>query len=188
MLTRDVIYDRIWGYDFETRSRSLDVYIGYLRAQDRGRRGGAPRPHRARRRLRRARAVSLRWRITLGLGLIAALVVIGGATAAYVTTRQRLAASLDESLRTTADRLPGVQTTGGSSNGRARRVARRRRLLPTAGVPAGSDLAPAVAAQRIDADGTVTVCIEGQAAIPVDARDRSIAAGGPAIADPHRAR
>ncbi len=25
------IYDRIWGFDFETGSRSLDVYIGYLR-------------------------------------------------------------------------------------------------------------------------------------------------------------
>jgi two-component system response regulator MprA len=33
VLTRDVIYDRIWGYDFETRSRSLDVYVGYLRAK-----------------------------------------------------------------------------------------------------------------------------------------------------------
>ena len=31
VLTRDVIYDRIWGYDFETTSRSLDVYISYLR-------------------------------------------------------------------------------------------------------------------------------------------------------------
>ena len=25
------IYERIWGYDFETSSKSLDVYIGYLR-------------------------------------------------------------------------------------------------------------------------------------------------------------
>jgi two-component system response regulator MprA len=31
VLPRDTIYDRIWGYDFETNSRSLDVYIGYLR-------------------------------------------------------------------------------------------------------------------------------------------------------------
>lgn len=31
VLSREVIYDRIWGYDFETGSRSLDVYIGYLR-------------------------------------------------------------------------------------------------------------------------------------------------------------
>jgi two-component system, OmpR family, response regulator MprA len=33
VLNRDTIYDRIWGYDFETSSRSLDVYIGYLRAK-----------------------------------------------------------------------------------------------------------------------------------------------------------
>jgi two-component system response regulator MprA len=33
VLTRDTIYDRIWGFDFETSSRSLDVYIGYLRAK-----------------------------------------------------------------------------------------------------------------------------------------------------------
>ncbi len=31
VLERDVLYDRIWGFDFETNSRSLDVYVGYLR-------------------------------------------------------------------------------------------------------------------------------------------------------------
>ncbi len=31
VLNRSVIYERIWGYDFETSSNSLDVYIGYLR-------------------------------------------------------------------------------------------------------------------------------------------------------------
>lgn len=31
VLTRDVIYERIWGFDFETGSKSLDVYVGYLR-------------------------------------------------------------------------------------------------------------------------------------------------------------
>lgn len=31
VLSRDAIYAQIWGYDFETTSRSLDVYIGYLR-------------------------------------------------------------------------------------------------------------------------------------------------------------
>ena len=25
------LYEHIWGFDFETGSRSLDVYIGYLR-------------------------------------------------------------------------------------------------------------------------------------------------------------
>jgi two-component system response regulator MprA len=41
VLARDVIYDRIWGYDFETSSRSLDVYIGYLRTKTEA--GGASR-------------------------------------------------------------------------------------------------------------------------------------------------
>ena len=31
VLTRDVIFERVWGYDFEGGSNSLDVYIGYLR-------------------------------------------------------------------------------------------------------------------------------------------------------------
>ena len=31
VLERDTLYDRIWGFNFETGSRSLDVYIGYLR-------------------------------------------------------------------------------------------------------------------------------------------------------------
>ena len=31
VLSRDTIYDRVWGYQFETGSRSLDVYVGYLR-------------------------------------------------------------------------------------------------------------------------------------------------------------
>jgi two-component system response regulator MprA len=31
VLTREVIFERIWGYDFETSSNSLDVYIGYIR-------------------------------------------------------------------------------------------------------------------------------------------------------------
>jgi two-component system, OmpR family, response regulator MprA len=31
VLPRDTIYERIWGYDFETSSKSLDVYIGYIR-------------------------------------------------------------------------------------------------------------------------------------------------------------
>lgn len=31
VMTRETLYDRIWGYDFKTSSRSLDVYVGYLR-------------------------------------------------------------------------------------------------------------------------------------------------------------
>ena len=31
VLTRERIYEAIWDHDFETNSKSLDVYIGYLR-------------------------------------------------------------------------------------------------------------------------------------------------------------
>ena len=31
VFTREQIYEEIWGYEFETSSKSLDVYIGYLR-------------------------------------------------------------------------------------------------------------------------------------------------------------
>jgi two-component system, OmpR family, response regulator MprA len=31
VLSRDVIFDKVWGYDFGPDSNSLDVYIGYLR-------------------------------------------------------------------------------------------------------------------------------------------------------------
>ena len=41
VLSRETLYERIWGYDFETSSRSLDVYIGYLRAKLEA--GGEPR-------------------------------------------------------------------------------------------------------------------------------------------------
>jgi two-component system, OmpR family, response regulator MprA len=36
VVTRDTIYERIWGFDFETSSKSLDVYIGYLRRKTEG--------------------------------------------------------------------------------------------------------------------------------------------------------
>ncbi len=41
VLGRDAIYEQIWGYDSETSSRSLDVYIGYLRTKTEA--GGEPR-------------------------------------------------------------------------------------------------------------------------------------------------
>ena len=31
VLTREVILERIWGYEFTPGSNSLEVYIGYLR-------------------------------------------------------------------------------------------------------------------------------------------------------------
>jgi two-component system response regulator MprA len=31
VLSRSVIFDRVWGYDFGAKSKALDVYVGYLR-------------------------------------------------------------------------------------------------------------------------------------------------------------
>ena len=39
--TRDQIYRDVWGFDFETSSNSLDVYVGYLRRKTEA--GGATR-------------------------------------------------------------------------------------------------------------------------------------------------
>ena len=41
VLTRSVIFERVWGYDFGPSSNSLDVYIGYLRRKTEE--GGATR-------------------------------------------------------------------------------------------------------------------------------------------------
>jgi two-component system, OmpR family, response regulator MprA len=41
VLTRSVIFERVWGYDFGPTSNSLDVYIGYLRRKTEE--GGAQR-------------------------------------------------------------------------------------------------------------------------------------------------
>jgi len=41
VLTRSVIFERVWGYDFGFGSNSLDVYIGYLRRKTEA--GGKPR-------------------------------------------------------------------------------------------------------------------------------------------------
>jgi two-component system response regulator MprA len=41
VLTRSVIFDRVWGYDFGPMSNSLEVYVGYLRRKTES--GGEPR-------------------------------------------------------------------------------------------------------------------------------------------------
>jgi two-component system response regulator MprA len=41
VLTRSLIFERVWGYDFGFGSNSLDVYIGYLRRKTEH--GGRPR-------------------------------------------------------------------------------------------------------------------------------------------------
>ena len=41
VLTREVIFEQVWGYDMDWNSNSLEVYIGYLRRKTEA--GGEPR-------------------------------------------------------------------------------------------------------------------------------------------------
>ena len=41
VLTRSVIFERVWDYDFGPDSNSLEVYVGYLRRKTEA--GGEPR-------------------------------------------------------------------------------------------------------------------------------------------------
>jgi len=116
--------------------------------------------------------VSLRWRIATGLAAIAALVSAFGATGAYLTTSRQLQQSLDDSLVTSAaalDRAPNGPGDHREPGGGSER---------SACLPPGS-YQPATAAQVIAGDGTtVTACINGAPALPVDATDRALARGG----------
>ena len=75
VLDHSTIYERIWNYDFGPDSKNLAVYIGYVRRKTEAE--GEPRlVHTVRgSRLHGAgrSIVSLRWRIALALGAIAAV-------------------------------------------------------------------------------------------------------------------
>ena len=74
VLTRSLIFERVWGYDFGPASNSLEVYVGYLRRKTGGGGRAAAAAHGARRRLRPARAMSFRRRLLLAC---AAAVAVG---------------------------------------------------------------------------------------------------------------
>jgi two-component system sensor histidine kinase MprB len=124
--------------------------------------------------------MSLRWRIAAALGVVAALVMVFGAIAAYVSTSRNLRDSVDESLLARAadySRVPrelgppGNRTTASQDDD-------DEGFQRPSGCPQAGAFAPATAAQFVDVDGTVTLCIDGSPALPVDAADRSIARGG----------
>ena len=41
MLTREVLLNKVWGFDFDSGTNSLAVYVGYLRRKTES--GGEPR-------------------------------------------------------------------------------------------------------------------------------------------------
>ena len=118
VVTRDTIYERIWGYEFETSSKSLDVYIGYLRRKTEA--DGEPRL------IRTIRGVgytlrdgmSLRLRLTLVVAVTFALVVVGCIYAAHVSAKSRLRAETDEFLLQRSARFAHTQPNQFPDNGK----------------------------------------------------------------------
>jgi two-component system, OmpR family, sensor histidine kinase MprB len=113
--------------------------------------------------------MSLRWRIAIGLAIIAALVSALGATGAYVTTARQLEQNIDQSLLGRAATVN--HPDGGDPGGGGGRPDPDDAVA--GGCPRAGTLQPASTAQLVAANGTVTPCIPGAVALPVDAKDRA---------------
>ena len=106
--------------------------------------------------------MSLRWRIVLAMAGVAALVGTLAATGAYITTSRQLYAAVDDSLSARASEANGSHPEDDHRPGRGPAGP------PDDGCPTAGALQPACAAQLVAADGTVSTCIDGGAALPVD--------------------
>ena len=107
VLDHSTIYERIWGYDFGSDSKSLAVYIGYLRRKTEEHGGSAADPDDPWSRLHPARAMTLRARLALSLAALAALSVVIVSVVSYLATDHRLHEVLDAELVGYAQRLAG---------------------------------------------------------------------------------
>ena len=98
VLTRDVILDRVWGYNFDSGTNSLAVYVGYLRRKTEA--GGEPRCLHTVRGvgLRAARAVTFRTRLVLVAAVAVVIAVLAASTASYFAARNSLLGSVDGTL------------------------------------------------------------------------------------------
>lgn len=111
--------------------------------------------------------MSLRLRIAVAMAILAAFVTALAATGAYVAADKQLANSVDESLLTSA-------TAAVSGPGRGPRDGDG---VISSRCPDMSDLPALKVVQVLDADGTVTACLDGGATITPSSWDLDIAAG-----------
>lgn len=105
--------------------------------------------------------MTLRWQIALAVAAIVATVSAAAAIGAYLSTERQLAATADDALTATAREVgngPDGDTDGSPLDGDFAGVA--------AGCPPAGLLEPAVAAQVVHPDGTVTSCVTDGVALP----------------------
>ena len=109
MLTRSIIFERVWGYDFGPTSNSLDVYIGYLRRKTEE--GRSPRLiHTVRGigyALREGERMTFRLRIAISAAAAVALTVVLASVLVYVVARGQLRAPVDAALEARAAEISG---------------------------------------------------------------------------------
>jgi two-component system, OmpR family, sensor histidine kinase MprB len=105
--------------------------------------------------------MSLRWRIAVGLAVIAGIVCALASTGAYLTTKQQLQNSVDESL------LTGTQNANNDRGFNGRPRPGPGPGFGNGGCPQPGDLQPASAAQIVAPDGTITQCILGGPTLPL---------------------
>ena len=195
VLTRSEIFERVWGYDFGVDLQRARRLRRLPAPQDRGGRGAAPAPHRARRRLRPARGVvlTLRRRLALASAAIVGATVVAAAGALLPRRPRRPA-------RAGRRRADGAGAAAATGSGRAlraaaaalrRRVRRLRARAPRASAPDALP-GPSGPARRarpttsrvVDADGRV-LALAGDALIaptpsrPAGRRRRGRARGWP---------
>ena len=168
VLTRSLIFERVWGYDFGASSNSLDVYIGYLRRKTEAGGMAAADPDGARRRLRAARGMSFRARITIATAVAVAVAVAVASVVAYLAVRSQLRGQVDDAL---ADRAEVVV-----ADPHRRRADERGPVLPPHPRPA-SWAGPGGYVQVFGPQGAIRAPGD-DLALPVDEQTREAAADG----------
>jgi two-component system sensor histidine kinase MprB len=120
--------------------------------------------------------VTLRWRITLILAVVAFSVAAFAAIASYLSTDSQLRSGIDETLKS---RAAAVNTPTNEPGG-PRRGDRGGGPPPPEGddgCPQPGSFQPASGAQLVSADGTVTACIAGGPTLPITDQERSLQHG-----------
>ena len=102
VLTRSLILERVWGYDFGASSNSLEVYVGYLRRKLEA--GGEPRLVHTVRGVgyvlrEPPPAMSFRRRIALASAAAVAMAVVLASAVVYLVVRDGMRDQVDSGLR-----------------------------------------------------------------------------------------
>ena len=98
VLTRSLIFERVWGYDFGFASNSLDVYIGYLRRKTEA--GGKPRLIHTVRGVGYAlrEAMSFRTRLALVAAAAVGIAVVAASVTVFIVVHNELFGEVDRAL------------------------------------------------------------------------------------------